>query len=104
MVKKLRAKCGVWQEQGCQGFEESSDEEDEECKREPDEKFKARVASITQSAMEWKLKRQNSSLSRHSCSRNGSAVNLQHSANVQTLNNLGPNGIFIVDKAKSTQV
>ena len=30
MVKKLRKKCDVWKEQGCQGFEESSDEEDEE--------------------------------------------------------------------------
>ena len=116
MVKKLSKKWDVWKEQGCQGFEESSDEEDEDAKREPDEKFKARVASLTQTAIEWRLKRQSS----RQFSRNGSAINLQqqhhqhqHQQQIKMncSNNLlqppmtmSPSGMFIVDKAKTTQV
>ena len=64
------------------GFEESSDEEDggreRGRRREPDEKLKATVASLTQSALEWKLRRQQSSGSSKHASRNNSAANLHH--------------------------
>ena len=81
-VKTLRGKCEVWKEDGCVGFEESSDEEDGHSKREPDEKLKATVASITQSAIEWKLRRQHSSSSKNA-SRNNSAANLHPQSSQQ---------------------